>query len=324
LNHQTPIGTDLALAVEILERGGLVAIPTETVYGLAGNALNPLAVAKIFEAKQRPHFDPLIVHVRSADEVEKYAEEFPDAAKRLVEHYWPGPLTLVLPRKPNIPELVTAGGPTVALRVPDHPLTQALLGMLDFPLAAPSANPFGYISPTTAVHVQAQLGGKIDYILDGGVCKVGIESTVIAFEGDKGRILRLGGLDSKAVEAWVPDLELQTSSSSNPLSPGQLDRHYAPNTRLLIAADLAKYLRMHQTPANTALIVYHRPQLEWPAEKQFILSPSGSTTEAAARLYAILREADAAGYALIIAEEAPLNGLGPAINDRLRRASFRL
>jgi len=324
LNHQTPIGTDLALAVEILERGGLVAIPTETVYGLAGNALNPLAVAKIFEAKQRPHFDPLIVHVRSADEVEKYAEEFPDAAKRLVEHYWPGPLTLVLPRKPNIPELVTAGGPTVALRVPDHPLTQALLGMLDFPLAAPSANPFGYISPTTAVHVQAQLGGKIDYILDGGVCKVGIESTVIAFEGDKGRILRLGGLDSKAVEAWVPDLEIQTSSSSNPLSPGQLDRHYAPNTRLLIAADLVKYLRMHQTPANTALIVYHRPQLEWPAEKQFILSPSGSTTEAAARLYAILREADAAGYALIIAEEAPLNGLGPAINDRLRRASFRL
>lgn len=324
MNHQTPIGTDLALAVEILERGGLVAIPTETVYGLAGNALNPLAVAKIFEAKQRPHFDPLIVHVRSADEVEKYAEEFPDAAKRLVEHYWPGPLTLVLPRKPNIPELVTAGGPTVALRVPDHPLTQALLGMLDFPLAAPSANPFGYISPTTAVHVQAQLGGKIDYILDGGVCKVGIESTVIAFEGDKGRILRLGGLDSKAVEAWVPDLEIQTSSSSNPLSPGQLDRHYAPNTRLLIAADLAKYLRMHQTPANTALIVYHRPQLEWPAEKQFILSPSGSTTEAAARLYAILREADAAGYALIIAEEAPLNGLGPAINDRLRRASFRL
>ena len=324
MNHQTPIGTDLALAVEILERGGLVAIPTETVYGLAGNALNPLAVAKIFEAKQRPHFDPLIVHVRSADEVEKYAEEFPDAAKRLVEHYWPGPLTLVLPRKPNIPELVTAGGPTVALRVPDHPLTQALLGMLDFPLAAPSANPFGYISPTTAVHVQAQLGGKIDYILDGGVCKVGIESTVIAFEGDKGRILRLGGLDSKAVEAWVPDLEIQTSSSSNPLSPGQLDRHYAPNTRLLIAADLAKYLRMHQTPANTALIVYHRPQLEWPAEKQFILSPSGSTTEAAARLYAVLREADAAGYALIIAEEAPLNGLGPAINDRLRRASFRL
>jgi len=324
LNHQTPIGTDLALAVEILERGGLVAIPTETVYGLAGNALNPLAVAKIFEAKQRPHFDPLIVHVRSADEVEKYAEEFPDAAKRLVEHYWPGPLTLVLPRKPNIPELVTAGGPTVALRVPDHPLTQALLGMLDFPLAAPSANPFGYISPTTAVHVQTQLGGKIDYILDGGVCKVGIESTVIAFEGDKGRILRLGGLDSKAVEAWVPDLEIQTSSSSNPLSPGQLDRHYAPNTRLLIAADLVKYLRMHQTPANTALIVYHRPQLEWPAEKQFILSPSGSTTEAAARLYAILREADAAGYALIIAEEAPLNGLGPAINDRLRRASFRL
>ncbi len=324
MNLDTPIGTDLGLAAEILRRGGLVAIPTETVYGLAANALDPLAVAKIFEAKQRPHFDPLIVHLFDAEEVSNYAEEFPEAARRLADNFWPGPLTLVLPRKPIIPELVTAGGPTVALRVPDHPLTYKLLGMLDFPLAAPSANPFGYISPTSAAHVHAQLGGKIDYILDGGPCKVGIESTVIAFEGEKGRILRLGGLDSKAIEALVPDLEIQTSSSSNPLSPGQLDRHYAPDTRLLIASDLAKYLRTHETPENTALIVYHRPQLNWAREKQYVLSPKRSLTEAASRLYAVLREADAAGYELIIAEEAPSKGLGPAINDRLRRASFKL
>jgi L-threonylcarbamoyladenylate synthase len=324
LNLDTPIGTDLGLAAEILRRGGLVAIPTETVYGLAANALDPLAVAKIFEAKQRPHFDPLIVHLFDAEEVSNYAEEFPEAARRLADNFWPGPLTLVLPRKPIIPELVTAGGPTVALRVPDHPLTHKLLGMLDFPIAAPSANPFGYISPTSAAHVHAQLGGKIDYILDGGPCKVGIESTVIAFEGKKGRILRLGGLDSKAIEALVPDLEIQTSSSSNPLSPGQLDRHYAPDTRLLIASDLAKYLRTHETPENTALIVYHRPQLNWAREKQYVLSPKRSLTEAASRLYAVLREADAGGYELIVAEEAPAKGLGPAINDRLRRASFKL
>jgi L-threonylcarbamoyladenylate synthase len=324
LNFDTPIGTDLRLAAEILKQGGLVAIPTETVYGLAGNALDALAVARIFEAKQRPHFDPLIVHLRNAEEVLRYAEEFPPAAQRLADNFWPGPLTLVLPRKPIVPELVTAGGPTVALRVPDHPLTGRLLDMLDFPLAAPSANPFGYISPTSAAHVHAQLGGKIDYILDGGPCKVGIESTVIAFEGEKGRILRLGGLDAKAIESLVPELEIQTNSSSNPLSPGQLDRHYAPNTRLVIAADLAKYLHTHNPPENTALIVFSRPQPEWPKEKQFVLSPSNSLTEAAARLYAVLREADAAGYELIIAEEAPAKGLGPAINDRLRRASFRI
>lgn len=324
MNEDTPIGTDLELAAAILRRGGLVAIPTETVYGLAANALDSLAIARIFEAKKRPHFDPLIVHISDAAQVTRYAKGYPESARRLAEQFWPGPLTLVLPRTDLIPELVTAGGTTVALRVPDHPLTQQLLRLLDFPLAAPSANPFGYISPTSAAHVQAQLGGKIDYILDGGPCTVGIESTVVAFEGEKGSILRLGGLDSKAIDALVPDMEIRTSSSSNPLSPGQLDRHYAPDTRLLIASDMGKYLHMHTLPENTALIVYHRRQMNWPADKQFILTPSNSLTEAAARLYAVLREADAKGFELIIAEEAPAHGLGPAINDRLRRASFRL
>jgi L-threonylcarbamoyladenylate synthase len=189
---KTIIGEIIQEAKSFLLDGNIVAIPTETVYGLAGNALDPAAVLQIFTAKERPAFDPLIVHISSIDKVELYAHSIPSQAYDLMHEFWPGPLTIVLPKNSIIPDIVTSGLDTVGLRIPNHPTTIKLLKQLDFPLAAPSANPFGYISPTSAQHVFDQLGGKIPYILDGGICDVGVESTIVGFENDKCLIYRLG------------------------------------------------------------------------------------------------------------------------------------
>ena len=194
------IGKDISKAKELLERGELVAIPTETVYGLAGNALNVAAIAKIFATKNRPHFDPLIVHVSHFNSINSFASAIPEKAKQLAQEFLPGPLTLLLKRKKIIPDLVTSGLETVGIRCPNHELTLNLLKELSYPLAAPSANPFGYISPTKASHVNDQLGDKIKYILDGGDCEVGIESTIVGFENDKAIIYRLGGLSIEKIE----------------------------------------------------------------------------------------------------------------------------
>src|SRR5260221_6332098 len=195
------IGKDIAKAKALLEQGKLVAIPTETVYGLAGNALNIDAATKIFAAKNRPYFDPLIVHVSNFQSVEEYAEKIPSKAIELMKRFWPGPLTVLLSKKNNIPDLVTSGLDRVGLRCPDHPMTLELLRSLTFPLAAPSANPFGYVSPTNPRHVNDQLGNEIEYILDGGECKVGIESTIVGFENDMPIIHRLGGLRVEGIES---------------------------------------------------------------------------------------------------------------------------
>jgi L-threonylcarbamoyladenylate synthase len=195
------IETDIEKAKALLESGELVAIPTETVYGLAGNALNPDAVAKIFSVKNRPSFDPLIIHTDSLEKVRKFTLDIPAPLDRLAAHFWPGPLTLLLPKKPIVPDLVTSGLDTVAVRIPQHTLTLSLLEALDFPLAAPSANPFGYISPTTAAHVQDQLGDKIPYILDGGPSQVGLESTIVGLENGEVVVYRLGGLEVAAIES---------------------------------------------------------------------------------------------------------------------------
>jgi len=323
LSFSAPIGTDVAKAAVLLREGKLVAIPTETVYGLAGNALNEAAVAQIFLVKGRPHFDPLIVHIPDIDAVERYACSFPAEARRLAERFWPGPLTLVLPKRDIIPDLVSAGGPTVAMRVPNHPLTLELLRVSGLPLAAPSANPFGYISPTRPEHVAAQLGDRIAYILDGGPCKIGLESTVVSFAGNRPEILRLGGLDPEQIREVIPVIGLSLRQSANPMAPGQLDKHYAPRTKLVLAADIRQYLLHHQLPENTALLLFHHRVPDWPAEHQYVLSTSGTTAEAAQYLFATMRQLDTLGYDLIIAEEAPETGLGPAINDRLQRASHQ-
>ncbi|NVK51203.1 MAG: threonylcarbamoyl-AMP synthase, partial [Cyclobacteriaceae bacterium] len=214
------IGQDIEKAKEFLEAGQLVGIPTETVYGLAGNALNVDAVAKIFQTKNRPSFDPLIVHTDSIEKVNSFVADIPEILQRLAKEFWPGPLTLLLEKKSIIPDLVTAGLNRVAVRMPKHPLTLKLLKELSFPLAAPSANPFGYISPTKAVHVAQQLGEQIPYILDGGSCEVGLESTIVGMEDEKVTIYRLGGLDLNLITELVGEVEIKSHSSSNQASPG--------------------------------------------------------------------------------------------------------
>jgi L-threonylcarbamoyladenylate synthase len=311
------IGKDIIRAKQLLLEGKLVAIPTETVYGLAANALNEKAVLEIFKAKNRPHFDPLIVHVAGIAQAETLATAFPDKAKALARKFWPGPLTLLLPKKEIVPDLVTSGLDTVGLRCPDHTLTLELLKSLPFPLAAPSANPFGYVSPTTPQHVNEQLGDKVAYILDGGECRVGIESTIVGFE-NKPTVYRLGGLALEILEPITGPLHVQLHSSSNPHAPGQLQSHYAPLKKIVLGT--REQLLAH-TASNAGAIVFQNVLANIPATNQITLSPSGNLEEAAQHLFAALRELDKTDINLILAELVPESGLGRAINDRLRRAA---
>ena len=313
-------GTDIELACTLLGSGKLVAIPTETVYGLAANALNEKAVLSIFEAKKRPFFDPLIVHVHSSASVTKYATFNDERLEKLAAHFWPGPLTLLLPKKDNIPPIVTSGLDQVAIRIPRHPLTLKLLEKLDLPLAAPSANPFGYVSPTRPEHVARQLGSKIDYILDGGDCTVGIESTIVGIENNRVCIFRLGGLAPEAVERVAGRVDLKLSSSSDPRAPGQLQQHYATRKPLLLG-DIETLLNKH-TGQKTALILFGQQKITDTANvRTYNLSQSADLNEAALNLFSIMRLADESDAEIVIATPVPDEGLGKAINDRLRRAS---
>jgi len=227
-------GTDLILAKKLLTEGKLVAIPTETVYGLAANGLDETAVAGIFSAKNRPTFDPLILHVASIEQAQSLCTDWPEMADKLARAFWPGPLTLILPKADHVPDLTTSGQPTVGIRMPNNRLTLELLSTLPFPLAAPSANPFGYVSPTNAQHVADQLGDSIDYILDDGDCSVGIESTIITIDNGTPKVLRLGGLSLERIADVLgfPVLE-HLNQNSNPQAPGQLDQHYSPRCKLI-------------------------------------------------------------------------------------------
>ncbi len=313
------IGTDLAKAAALLKEGQLVAIPTETVYGLAANALQEAAVIRIFEVKNRPRFDPLIVHLANASAIEDYASELPQDARRLAEAFMPGPLTLLLPKKPLIPDIVTSGSPWCAFRIPAHPMTRELLDLLDFPLAAPSANPFGYISPTTAAHVAQQLGDKIPYILDGGPCTIGVESTILGFDAERPVVYRKGGLSVEAIEEVVGRIEIQAHSNSNPLAPGMLKSHYAPRVPLVIG-NLAA-MRLKFEGQKIAVLAFQQGLDGVPADAQIILSPSGDLAEAARNLFAGMRYLDSLDTDIILAELLPEYGLGRAVNDRLRRAA---
>ena len=313
------IGQDIHKAKAILSRGGIVAIPTETVYGLAGNALNAEVVAHIFAAKERPEFDPLIVHTSAMDRAMALVKAFPERAKILAQRSWPGSLTLVLPKKAIIPHLVTSGLDTVAIRVPDHPLTLSLLQQLDFPLAAPSANPFGYISPTEAGHVEDQMGEKIAYILDGGPCKVGIESTIIGFDEELPVIYRLGGMSKEKIESIVGRVKVLPGSTSNPKAPGMLKRHYAPVKRVVLG-DVASGIEKMRGQKMAVLSLKNRYR-EVPESSQVRLSETGDLEEAAGKLFGALRELDKLDIDIILAERMPDHGLGRAINDRLARAA---
>jgi L-threonylcarbamoyladenylate synthase len=305
---------EVMTAADWLRKGELVAIPTETVYGLAANALDERAVVKIFEAKQRPAFDPLIVHISDALSTDKYARDIPEMAFRLAEAFWPGPLTLILPKREIIPDLVTSGQDTVGLRMPDHPLTLSLLNELEFPLAAPSANPFGYISPTNAQHVRDQLQEKIAYVLDGGPSKIGVESTIVGFQGEKVIVYRLGGIPLEDLETVTGKATIELSQSSNPITPGQLTSHYAPRKPFYLG-DIEE-LKTQFQHMNTGIIRFS-------GKADWVLSPAGDTTEAARNLFRILREADQSDFDILLAEPVPSEGLGSAVNDRLQRAAAR-
>ena len=317
------IGTNLLLAKQLLENNELVAIPTETVYGLAGNALSEEAVVRIFQVKDRPAFDPLIVHTHSLDKIRDFVSYLPDKAIQLATRFMPGALTLLLPKKSLIPDLVTSGLDTVAIRIPAHPLTLQLLESLDFPLAAPSANPFGYISPTTALHVENQLGNKIKYILDGGEAQVGIESTIVGFEEDAVWVYRLGGTSVEALEAVVGKVQVMPHSSSNPKAPGMLKSHYAPRKKLFLVHDKAQAQALIERygSQNTGYLAFQGAHPGLPEGQQRVLSPAGNFAEAARNLFAYLRLLDALPVQVLVAERLPMQDLGRAINDRLSRAA---
>lgn len=315
----TLIGQDLTQAGKLLAEGELVAIPTETVYGLGANAYDEKAVAKIFEAKNRPTFDPLIVHTHNIEQVQKFTGNFPEKAKKLAEKFWPGSLTILLEKNDLVPDLVTSGLPTVAVRIPNHPLTLELLKQLDFPLAAPSANPFGYISPTTALHVEAQLEGKVSYIIDGGYCRVGIESTIVEVKEDKATIYRLGGISVEDIEAVIGKVEEVRHSSSNPKASGMLKSHYAP-IKPMVIGDIGALLANYDNN-KVGILSFRQTKTQVPKEHQVILSPEGNLTEAAQRLFAGMRYLDSLPIDIILAELMPEEGLGRAINDRIRRAA---
>lgn len=307
-------GADIAKAVELLTHDELVAIPTETVYGLAGNALSRTAVTKIFSVKNRPQFDPLIVHVPNLEKANDYVTEIPEQAKKLAAKFWPGPLTLLLKKKSIIPDLVTAGLDTVGIRCPDHIVTRQLLQALPFPLAAPSANPFGYVSPTKPEHVNEQLGAKIQYILDGGPCPIGIESTIVGFEDNVPVVYRMGGLSLEAIEETIGTVKLMTHSTSNPKAPGQLKSHYAPAKKVLLGS-IEELLSKHP---EAGVLSFSK---DYGVNNQIILSPSGKPEEAAQHLFESLRAFDKMNISVILTELVPDQGLGRAINDRLRRAA---
>lgn len=314
---QATIGSDILYAKQLLIAGELVAIPTETVYGLAANALDAESVANIFIAKDRPHFDPLIVHVKSVEAINDYVIDIPQWAEKLAAEFMPGPLTLVLKKKDCIPDIVTSGFATVGIRIPKHPLIHELLAKLDFPLAAPSANPFGYISPTSAQHVYDQLNGKIPYIIDGGVCSVGIESTIVGEVDEKPVILRLGGTAPEDIWKIIGKCEVRTNSSSNPINPGSLEHHYAPKHKLVFGEMNFSGYDVNEI----GIISFQKEYADIPKEQQYILSPSADLCEAAQKIFSAMRSLDGMDIKIIFAEHFPDVGLGRAINDRLKRAS---
>lgn len=318
------IGTDIQQAVSFLKSGNVVAIPTETVYGLAANALSESAVKLIFSTKKRPMTNPLIIHLPSLKEAEKYVQAMPPLAQQLAAVFCPGPLTMVLPKKAIVPDTVTAGLPDVAIRIPNHPLTLQLLNAIDFPLAAPSANPFGYISPTNAQHVSSQLGTQIPYILDGGLCQKGLESTIVSFHNDKVIVYRLGAVALEDLVAVVGEsnLILDNLKLEKPLSPGMLPYHYSPHTQLFLTANLEQDILNHDIQ-KIGVITLSKIISNIPSSHQIQLSITNNLEAAGHLLYNAMHELDALNLDAIFVEKMPDQGIGKTMNDRLKRAAYK-
>jgi L-threonylcarbamoyladenylate synthase len=311
---------DLYKAKEALLKNELIGFPTETVYGLAGNAFSETALKKIFELKKRPFYNPLIIHLKSASCIWDVATEIPESALMLADKFWPGPLTLVLKKQEHISDLITAGKKTVAVRVPSHKLALALLDKLDFPLAAPSANPFGSISPTNAEHVLNYFGEALDVILDGGECEKGLESTIIGFENNLPILYRLGSISLEEIEKTVGKLRITTNDDKSPNSPGMLSRHYAPITDTYLTNNISELLKSFEGKKIGLLVFKNHIQNNNIAHQE-VLSKSGDFNEAAKNLYAAMHRLDENKLDVILAERLPDKGLGKTINDKLERAT---
>lgn len=312
-------GTDINYAAELLKQGKLVAIPTETVYGLAGNALDTEAVIQIFEAKQRPRFNPLILHIAGLDELKKYTTSAPEQLLLLAETFWPGPLTILFEKKVIVHDIVTAGSPFVAVRVPRHPLALQLLRKIDFPLAAPSANPFGYISPTEPAHVEKQLGEKIAYILDGGKSEVGMESTIIKWNSQNQiEILRQGIITQSDLQ-MVASAPVVVSQSKDVEAPGMIKSHYAPSKKMYYG--ITEALLMSLQSKKIGVMTFKNILQGKNIVHQEVLSAGGNLHEAASNLFSALHRLDESDAEVIITEKFPEQGIGAAINDKLIRGS---
>lgn len=318
---------DIDRAVAVLRSGGLVAFPTETVYGLGADAANDAAVARVFAVKGRPTDHPLIVHLADVGQIDTWADDVPDVARMLADAFWPGPLALLLRRSESVSDAVTGGRPTVALRVPDHPLALELLRAFGGGIAAPSANRFGRVSPTTAAHVVADLGTDVDLVLDGGPCRVGVESTIVDLTGPEPEILRLGGVTVDRL-AEVLGHEPAVRIAAEPadrgaIAPGMLEAHYAPDARIVIATEsgAADALIAALSTANGPVGVLAPGVLAGIPEDVVELEPAGPADEYAAVLYARLRQADRLGLSTLVCVPPPAVGVGAAVMDRLRRAA---
>jgi L-threonylcarbamoyladenylate synthase len=304
-------------AAQIIRSGGLVAFPTETVYGLGADALNPSAAAGIFEAKKRPFFDPLIVHIADISGVEKIAKNTDKKAQSLMERFWPGPLTIVLEKTDIVPDIVTSGLPTVAVRMPSHSAARDLIHFAGTPIAAPSANRFGCLSPTTADHVYTQLGESVDMILDGGQCSVGIESTIVKLMNNRIYLLRHGGTAPEEIEDFMGETIIIEKAHNLPEAPGQLPYHYSPEKRVVLVDKIIP------RDENYGYLFFRKPATPFPSERSRILSDKGDIREAAANLFSHLHWLDLQEIDTIYAERIEGSGLGAAIMDRLKKASMK-
>ncbi len=317
------ISKDIAEAAQLLKEGQVIAMPTETVYGLAANALDPTAISKVYKVKERPATNPLIVHIHTIDQLTSLVIEMGANAQRLAEHFWPGPLTLLLKKNERISDQVTAGSPLVAIRMPKHPMAFELLKSVEFPLVAPSANRYTTVSPTSAEHVAKNLGERIPLILDGGPCEKGLESTVVGFDAnDRPLIYRLGAITLEAIQSIVPEAEVYESALSEPAdSPGMAKKHYAPKTALKVVDDLRAFLENYSGDQKLGVLSFGHQGLASSPHTLVELSQKRDLEEGSQRLYQSLYALDEANVDLIVAEWFEDKGLGQTLNDKLKRAS---
>ncbi|RAR46681.1 L-threonylcarbamoyladenylate synthase [Flavobacterium lacus] len=320
-NKRGVITKSIKKAVFYLTKGDVVAIPTETVYGLAANIYNESALKKIFEIKQRPFFNPLIVHIDSVESLDKVAKNVPEKAYLLAKNFWPGPLTMILEKNKTVSDIVTADKNTVAVRVPNHPVALELIKKMGVPLAAPSANPFGSISPTTAKHVENYFKHSLDVILDGGMAEKGIESTIVGFKKGEVVVYRLGSISLEMLELVVGNVKVIVNSEKHPIAPGMLEKHYAPRTPMMMSSN-PLHTAFNLIGKNIGLLVFEGQHISKDYYTE-VLSPKGDMEEAAKNLYAAMHKLDTKGFDLLIAEKFLDIGIGKSINDRLSRACIR-